>query len=263
MAHLTSLLFPLALILSILLVVVASAEYDAPYNTQNQYQQHDQLLDDHNPDNHQHYGNAAGQLGSTPNLGADHLLGNLIGGKQNRNGHEEQQGQENFVPTYKSAYENNKAYYDQGLYPNIDFIGILGFVLCESEANKYFPLEGAMVEIQCPSSYENGYNKAQYSNILRCETDEKGYFREILPIAEITNKNIDLKECKAYPKYSSLETCNVPAYTISGGVNLSLLCTEEHKAYYTVGNLIYTPSTRYSVPNNGPAAYNHPAPNGY
>lgn len=150
MAHLTSLRFPLALILSLLLVVIASAEYDAPnYNSQHpdQYQQHDQLLD---ADNQQHYGNAAGQLGSTPNLGgADHLLGNLFGDKQNRNGQEEHQGQENFVPSYTSAYENNKAYYDhehktydQVPYPNIDFIGILGFVLCESEANKYDALKG-------------------------------------------------------------------------------------------------------------------------
>lgn len=121
---------------------------------------------------------------------------------------------------------------------------------------------GAVVEITCPYSHQlNGYNKTPL--ILHPETDEKGCFREIFP--ELTSYNyINLKECKAFPKYSPSETCNVPAYSATNGLHLSLLRTEEDKAYYTVGNLIYTPNTHYSTPNKYyPVSNDHSVQNGY
>ncbi|EXC20029.1 hypothetical protein L484_015707 [Morus notabilis] len=273
---LTRILFPLALLS--LLVVITSAIQN-PNNVDNPQQQ---LLDhglDHQQDDND-------LLGSTPNnLGVDKLLGNLLDNKQDQNENSKPQGQANFIPKDPSDEEKTKPYegqehvvptkpyygqeqktYDQahgaGIYSDINHIAIQGFVLCESEANKFYPLKGAVVEITCPYSHElNGYNKTPL--ILHPETDEKGCFREIFP--ELTSYNyINLKECKAFPKYSPSETCNVPAYSATNGLHLSLLRTEEDKAYYTVGNLIYTPNTHYSTPNKYyPVSNDHSVQNGY
>lgn len=111
---------------------------------------------------------------------------------------------------------------------------------------QFFSFPGAVVEIRCPSSYENGYNQASY--ILHSETDNNGFLVEKLPVSEITDKSINLKQCKAFIKYSPSETCNVPACSASSGAHLSLLGAHPDKIFYTVGNLIYTPNTRYYMP---------------
>ncbi|EXB62114.1 hypothetical protein L484_003343 [Morus notabilis] len=276
---LTRVLIPLTLLS--LLIVIASAEY-VPYTQNSDHvDNHQQQLTDHGHDDQHHDSNDL--LSSTlNNLDGDNLLGNLLGNEQDQNGHHKQQlVQENFVPTdsnykttkpyqgegnivpTKSYYDHEQKTYDQaheGIYSHNNLIVIQGFVLCESETNKYYPLQGAEVEITCPSSYENGYNKAPYNTVLRPKTDEKGCFRETLPSAD---EHINLKECKAYPKYSPSQTCNVPAYSAGNGVHLSLLRNEEGKAYYTVGNLIYTPNAHYSTPNDYPVSNDHHVQNGY
>ncbi|EXB62113.1 hypothetical protein L484_003342 [Morus notabilis] len=262
----TRLLFPLALLS--LLIVIASAEYIPNTLNPDHVDSHQQQLIDHDRDDQHHDDNDL--LSSTPNLDVDNLLGNLLDDKQDHNEeHKQQLGQENYVPNYektkpyqeqgyvaptKPYYGHEQKTYDQAhegsVYSHNNLIVIQGFVLCESEANKYYPLKGAEVEITCPS----------YNTILHPKTDERGCFRESLPAAD---KYINLKECKAYPKYSASETCNVPAYSTSNGVHLSLLRNEEDKTYYTIGNLIYTPNTRYSPPKDYPVSNDHHVQNGY
>ncbi|EXB62112.1 hypothetical protein L484_003341 [Morus notabilis] len=275
---LTRLLFPLALLS--LLIVIVSAEY-VPYTQNSDHVDiHQQQLI-----NHGHDDRVDNDLSSsTLPLDVDNLLGNLLDDKQDHNEqHKQQLGEQNFVPNDQN-YEKTKPYqgqgnivpikqyygkeqkttYDQahgGIYSHNNLVVIQGFVLCESEANKYYPLQGAEVEIICPSSYEStGYDKAPYNTILHPKTDEKGCFLETLPA---NDKYINLKECKAYPKYSPSEKCNVPAYTASNGVRLSLLRNEEDKAYYTAGNLIYTPNTHYSTANSYPDSNDHSVQNAH
>ncbi|GMN52386.1 hypothetical protein TIFTF001_021534 [Ficus carica] len=107
-----------------------------------------------------------------------------------------------------------KIYHDdhvhEGLIPNVTFIGIQGIILCELGPNEYLPLEGAKARITCPSSHQNGNNEAESSSIPSPRTDEHGFFLVTLSVSKLTDKSINIQECRAFLEYSPLESCNVP-----------------------------------------------------
>lgn len=161
---LTRILIPLALVS--LLVVITSAIQN-PNNIDNPQQQ----LLDHGLDYQQDDNDL---LGSTlNNLGVDQLLGNLLDNKQDQNENNKPQGQANFIPKDPSDEEKTKPYegqehmvptkpyygqeqktndqaHDDGIYSDINHIAIQGFVLCESEANKFYPLKGKYPSSEVP-----------------------------------------------------------------------------------------------------------------
>lgn len=90
------------------------------------------------------------------------------------------------------------------------------------------------------------------------QTDENGFFLATFSGLELTNKLINLKECKAYLEYSPSQSCNVPTGVGVNGANISLLhALSNENIYYTVGTLTYTSGTQYSAPISNDPVSNH------
>ncbi|PON32388.1 hypothetical protein TorRG33x02_356430 [Trema orientale] len=162
------------------------------------------------------------------------------------------EGTENYVAPAKPDYEGQKTG-DQGLIPSINTVGIQGVILCEAGVDyKYYPLKGAVARITCPySSNANGYNNENgYYSILSPETDENGFFLTTLSVSDLTDKLINLNECKAFLKSSPLESCNVPKGVGVDGANISVLRALTNEIYYSVGTLTFTSATQYSAPTS-------------
>ncbi|PON48926.1 LOW QUALITY PROTEIN: hypothetical protein TorRG33x02_319160 [Trema orientale] len=167
------------------------------------------------------------------------------------------EGTENYVAPAKPDYEGQKTG-DQGLIPSINTVGIQGVILCEAGVDyKYYPLKGAVARITCPYySNANGYNNEHgYYSILSPKTDENGFFLTTLSVSELTDKSINLNECKAFLKSSPLESCNVPKGVGVDGANISVLRALTNEIYYSVGTLTFTSATQYSAPiSNDPVS---------